>query len=138
MEELRQATSRSQPQESFEKLTGSLGWHWFPQAKGGSYESSQQLRAGHTFGQVPFDEIFILGLEPDNDLPLRTHIGARGSPKGSAPLGRNYFLENWELDKNVYDNGLMKLQLGPFFDLGRSPIRVRRWARTSGSSTPAP
>ena len=43
----------SQPQQSFEKLTGSLGWHWFPQAQGDDYETSQQLRAGKTFGQFP-------------------------------------------------------------------------------------
>ena len=109
----------SQPQESFEKLTGSLGWHWFPRAQGDDYETSQQLRAGKTFGQVPFDELFILGLERDNDLPLHAHIGTRDGRKGSAPLGRNYFLENWELNKNLYGNGLIKLQLGPVFDIGK-------------------
>ena len=91
----------SRPQESFEKLTGSILWHWFPQVKGDDYETSQQLRAGRTFGQVPFDELFILGLERDNDLPLRAHIGTRDGRKGSAPLGRDYLLENWELNKNV-------------------------------------
>jgi tetratricopeptide (TPR) repeat protein len=108
----------SQPQQSFEKLTGSLGWHWFPRAQGDDYETSQQLRAGKTFGEPPFDELFILGLERDNDLPLRAHIGTRDGRKGSAPLGRNYFLENGELDKDLYANGLVKLQLGPFFDIG--------------------
>ncbi|MFZ0337349.1 MAG: hypothetical protein WAL45_04905 [Terracidiphilus sp.] len=109
----------SQPQESFEKLTGSLGWHWFPRAQGDDYETSQQLRAGKTFGQVPFDELFILGLERDNDLPLRAHIGTRDGLKGSAPLGRNYLLENWEINRNVYGNGIVKVQLGPFFDMGK-------------------
>jgi tetratricopeptide (TPR) repeat protein len=109
----------SQPSESSEKLTGSIGWHWLPQIKGDDYETSQQLRAGKTFGQVPFDELFILGLERDNDLPLRAHIGTRDGRKGSAPLGRNYLLENWELDKNLYANGIFKIQLGPFFDIGK-------------------
>ena len=109
----------SQPQESFEKLTGSLGWHWFPQVRGDDYETSQQLRAGKTFGQAPFDELFILGLERDNDLPLRAHIGTRDGRKGSAPLGRDYLLENWDLNKNVYGNGIVKLQLGPLFDIGK-------------------
>ena len=108
----------SQPSQSFEKLTGSLAWHWFPQLSGDDYETSQQLRAGKTFGQAPFDELFILGLERDNDLPMRAHIGTRDGRKGSAPLGRNYLLENWELDKNLYANGIVKLQLGPFFDIG--------------------
>lgn len=109
----------SQSPQPFEKLTASLGWHWLPQAQGDDYETSQQLRAGRTFGQVPFDELFILGLERDNDLPLRAHIGTRDGRKGSAPLGHNYLLENWEIDKNIYGNGLIKVQLGPFFDIGR-------------------
>jgi hypothetical protein len=104
---------------AFEKLTGSLGWRWFPQSQGDDYESSQQLRVGKTFGQVPFDELFILGLERDNNLPLRAHIGTRDGRKGSAPLGRNYLLENWEINKNVYGNGIVKLQLGPLFDIGK-------------------
>jgi hypothetical protein len=108
----------SQPRQSSEKLTGSLGWHWFPRVQSDDYETSQQMRAGHTFGQVPFDELFILGLERDNDLLLRAHIGTRDGRKGSAPLGRNYFLESWESNKNVYGNGIVKLQMGPFFDLG--------------------
>ncbi len=109
----------SRPQQTFEKLTGSLGWHWLPQLRGDDYETSQQLRAGKTFGKVPFDELFILGLERDNDLPLRAHIGTRDGRKGSAPLGRDYLLENWELNKNIYGNGIVKLQFGPLFDIGK-------------------
>jgi hypothetical protein len=106
-------------QESFEKLTGSILWHWFPQVKGDDFETSQQLHAGCTLGQVPFDELFILGLERDNDLPLRAHIGARDGRKGSAPLGREYLLENWELNKDLYGNGLLHLRLSPFVDIGK-------------------
>ena len=108
----------SQPSQPFEKLTGLLAWHWFPQLSGEDYETSQELRAGKTFGQPPFDGLFILGLERDNNLPLRAHIGTRDGRKGSAPIGRNYLLENWDLDKNLYGNGLIQLQLGPFFDIG--------------------
>jgi len=79
----------------------------------------QQFRAGKTFGTVPFDELFMLGLERDNNLPMRAHIGTRDGRKGSAPLGRNYFLATWEADKNVYGNGLVVLKLGPFLDTGK-------------------
>ncbi len=79
----------------------------------------QQFRAGKTFGTVPFDELFMLGLERDNDLWMRGHIGSRDGYKGSAPLGHDYFLSNWETDKNVYANGLVRLQLGPFLDTGK-------------------
>lgn len=109
----------SQHGEAFEKLTGSLNTHWFPRAEGDDYETQQILRTGKTFGQVPFDELFMLGLERDNDLPMRAHIGTRDGRKGSAPMGRNYFLVSWETDKNLYSNGLMTLKLGPFLDSGK-------------------
>lgn len=109
----------SSPQQSFDKLTGELAWHWFPRPSGDDYETTQALRAGHTFGQPPFDELFILGLERDNDLPMRAHIGTRDGRKGSAPLGRDYFLENWETDKNIYSYGPLSVQLAPFFDIGK-------------------
>jgi tetratricopeptide (TPR) repeat protein len=109
----------SQPEESSEKLQGSLEWRWFPRSEGDDYETRQQLRAGKTFGTVPFDELFMLGLERDNDLPLRAHIGTRDGRKGSAPLGRDYFLSTWEADKNIYGNGVLTLKLGPFFDIGK-------------------
>jgi tetratricopeptide (TPR) repeat protein len=128
----------AQPSRSLERLTGSLGWHWFPQVKGDDYETFQQLRAGKTFGQPPFDELFILGLERDNDLPLRAHIGTRDGRKGSAPLGRNYLLENWEINKNLYGNGLIKVQLGPFFDIGKiadpgTQLGSRLWLFDTGA-----
>jgi hypothetical protein len=109
----------SQPSHSFEKLQGSLRLHWFPQSQGDDYEIQQRIRAGKTFGDVPFDELFILGLERDNDLEMRGHIGTRDGRKGSAPLGRNYFLSNWEADKNVYRNGIFTVKLGPFLDTGK-------------------
>jgi hypothetical protein len=109
----------SQREESFERVQGSLRWHWFPQAEGNDYEMQQQFRAGKTFGTVPFDELFMLGLERDNDLWMRGHIGTRDGRKGSAPLGRDYFLSNWETDKKIYGNGIVTLQLGPFLDAGK-------------------
>jgi hypothetical protein len=109
----------SQPIESSEKLQGSTEWHWFPRAQGDDYETQQQFRAGKTFGTVPFDELFMLGLERDNNLPMRAHIGTRDGRKGSAPLGRNYFLASWETDKNLYGNGIVTVKLGPFLDNGK-------------------
>jgi len=109
----------SQPAHSFEKLQSSLRLHWFPQAEGDDYEIQHHIRAGKTFGDVPFDELFMLGLERDNDLWMRGHIGTRDGRKGSAPLGRSYFLSNWEADKNIYRNGLLTVKLGPFVDTGK-------------------
>ena len=109
----------SQPAESFEKLQALLEAHWLPRATGDDFETRWTLRGGKTFGQIPFDELFMLGLERDNDLWMRAHIGTRDGRKGSAPLGRNYLLANWESDKNIYSNGFLTLKIGPFLDTGK-------------------
>ncbi len=103
---------------SFGGARGSLKAHWFPEAKGDDYEILTQVRAGDMHGNVPFDELFQLGIERDNDLWLRGHAGTDHGRKGAAPLGRRYFLANWEVDKNVYSNGLFTVKLGPFVDTG--------------------
>jgi hypothetical protein len=87
--------------------------------KGDDYAVTTQARAGSIAGKAPFDELFILGLERDNDVRLRAHIGTRDGRKGSAPLGRRYVAANWEIDKNIYANGLVTLKLSPFFDTGK-------------------
>jgi hypothetical protein len=97
---------------------GSLEAHWLPRASGDDYEVRARLRAGATLGRVPFDEFFQLGVERDNDLWLRGHAGTTGGRKGAAPLGRRYVLANWEMDKNVYSNGLFTVKFGPFLDTG--------------------
>jgi tetratricopeptide (TPR) repeat protein len=99
-------------------LRGSLDVHWLPRATGDDYEMRIRIRTGATLGRVPFDELFQLGLERDNDLWLRGHAGTSGGRKGAAPLGRRYFLANWEMDKNIYSNGLFTVKLGPFLDNG--------------------
>jgi tetratricopeptide (TPR) repeat protein len=109
----------STPAQAFEKLQGSLRLHWFPQAVGDDYEFQQQFRAGKTWGNIPFDELFTLGGIGDNNLIMRGHITTHDGRKGSGPLGRNYFLYNWEIDKNVYHDSLFAVKLGPFLDTGK-------------------
>jgi hypothetical protein len=103
---------------TFGTLRGSLDAHWFPRSKDDDYEMHAVLRAGDTAGKMTFDELFQLGVERDNDLWLRGHPGTSGGRKGAAPLGRRYFLANWEVDKNVYANGFVSVKLGPFVDNG--------------------
>ena len=103
---------------AFATTQGSLAAHWFPRAKGEDYEMRGQIRAGVTAGKTSLDELFQLGVERDNDLWLRGHAGTVDGRKGAAPLGRRYFLANWEMDKNVYGNGLFGVKLGPFLDNG--------------------
>jgi len=104
---------------AFGTTRGSLDAHWLPRASGDDYETQARMRAGATMGNVPLDELFQLGVERDNDLWLRGHTGTMGGRKGAAPLGRRYFLANWEIDKNVYSNGLFAVKLGPFVDTGK-------------------
>src|SRR5262249_27908731 len=47
---------------AFGGARGSLRAHWFARAKGDDYEMQTQLRGGQTQGQVPFDELFQLGI----------------------------------------------------------------------------
>jgi hypothetical protein len=103
---------------AFGTARGSLDAHWLPRATGDDYELQTRVRAGATLGGVPFDELFQLGVERDNDLWLRGQAGTTGGRKGAAPLGRRYFLANWEMDKSVYSNGLFTVKLGPFLDTG--------------------
>ena len=102
----------------FVTTRGSVNAQWFPRAKGDDYEMRAQVRAGATAGKVSLDELFQLGVERDNDLWLRGHAGTIDARKGAAPLGRRYFLANWEMDKNIYGNGLFTVKLGPFLDNG--------------------
>lgn len=120
----------SSPPHLVERLQGSALAHWFPQAQSNTWEVSQQLRAGGLFGASPFDQLYMLGVERDNDLWLRGHIGTRNSKKGSSPLGTDYFLSNSDLDRRVWSNGLVGIEVGPLFDIGRMS------APTPGLSTP--
>ena len=128
----------SQPSQSFAKLQGEVDSQWLPQARGDDYKMQSRISVGKTFGNEPFDELFMLGLERDNDLWLRAHIGTRDGIKGSAPLGRSYFLSNWEMDKNVYSNGLLGLKLGPFIDTGKmfdttAALATPKWLCDTGA-----
>ena len=102
----------------FGTLRGSVRGRWFPLAKGDDYEMQAQIRTGATAGKATLDELFQLGIERDNDLWLRGHAGTLDGRKGAAPLGRRFFLADWEIDKNIYQNGFFTVKLGPFLDSG--------------------
>ena len=104
---------------NFSRIGGGFRLHWFPQHGGDNYEVQHTLRAGQTFGDPPFDELFVLGVLGDTDLLMRAHIATRDGKKGSAPLGRNYFLSNWEATRNISPIALVKLKVGPFVDTGK-------------------
>jgi hypothetical protein len=130
----------SQPSQAFAKVQGALVTHWFPRAQGDDYETQVQVRGGRMAGTPPFDELYMLGLERDNDLWLRAHIGTRDGRKGSAPMGRRYFLTSTESDKNVLGNGLFTVKVGPFLDSGKitdpsGPLGSQKWLYDTGLQT---
>ncbi len=106
------------PLGMYGRVEGSLMAHWFPQARGEDYGMQTQLRAGQTFGTIPFDDLFMLGFDRDNPLWMRGHDGLVNGQKGNAPLGTNFILSNSEIDKVLYHDGLFLLKLGPFVDSG--------------------
>jgi hypothetical protein len=128
----------SNPAHGFEKLQAELRLHWFPQSQGDDYELQHTLRGGKTWGALPFDELYTLGILGDADLTLRGHITTHDGRKGSAPLARNYFLSNWGMDKKIFDDGLLAVKLGPFLDTGRitDPLpgfSSRKWLWDTGA-----
>ncbi len=128
----------SSPARLYEKLQASERLHWYPQPTGNTWELEQRVRAGATFGAAPFDELWMLGVERDNDLWLRGLIGTRDERKGSSPLGDKYFLSNNSLYRRVYDNGLVGVQLGPLLDFGRmraptSGLAPKEWLISTGA-----
>jgi tetratricopeptide (TPR) repeat protein len=101
------------------KVEGELDSRWFPRARGSDYETGVRLRAGGTSGDVPLDELYLLGFDRDTDLWMRGHPGLVAGQKGSAPLGRDYVLVNAEVDKIVYTAPFVAFRLGPFLDTGK-------------------
>jgi hypothetical protein len=109
----------SQPSQGFAKLQAGSRLDWFPQAKGDDYEMEGETQAGKAWGSLPFDEVSSMGILGDADLLMRAHIATRDGRKGSAPLGTDYTLSNWDGYKNVYDNAPFTVKVGPFVDTGK-------------------
>lgn len=77
-------------------------------------------RAGLISGSPPPDELFFIGLDLDDPNSLRGHIGTQDGFKGNAPFGTREQLIRSEVVKRVWGNGLLGIELGPFFDVGKA------------------
>ena len=106
---------------NFAQFTGTIGLHWFPQHTGEKYELQHTIRLGKTVGDAPFDELFTLGVLGDTALLMRAHIATHAGQKGSAPLGGNYFLSNWDGMRSIspLTRFNVKVKVGPFVDTGK-------------------
>jgi hypothetical protein len=94
--------------------------HWAALSREREIELSGGFRAGALLGAAPFDELFDLGLERDNDLALRGHAGAAGGRKGSGPLGRRYVIIDCGVQRVLHRGALWSLRAGPFLDTGKA------------------
>lgn len=117
---------------TFEKAQGGATLRWMPQAEGDRWEISQRVRGGGIAGSAPFDELWMVGVERDNDQWLRGHVGTRGGKKGSAPMADRYFLSNTDLYRSVWGNGLVSIKAGPLLDVARASaptpeLAPRQW-----------
>ena len=101
------------------QFRGSVSVHWFPQATGQKYEIQHDLRVGKMLGTPPFDELSMLGVLGDTNLYMRAHIATRGGKKGSAPMGRDYFLSNFRALRDVSPVAIAHIKVGPFVDTGK-------------------
>jgi Tetratricopeptide repeat len=108
------------PLGAYGRTGGALAFRWLPNEQGDDYETRSGLRMGGTFGAVPFDELFTLGVErDDNELWLRGISATQDGRKGNSPMGRDFVLWNSEMDKVVYRGALFQVRVGPLFDVGR-------------------
>ena len=103
----------------YSRLQGSAAVEWHPRGRRSAWRLSLHAYAGTSPGQPPFDELFMLGLERDNDLPLRGHIGTSSGKKGASPLARDYVLLNFDVERTIYRHGLFTVSAGPFLDSAR-------------------
>lgn len=115
-----EAAGRHFAASRFAKLQGSVAARWLPQTRGDDLVVETRLRSGKAFGSVPFDELFILGMERDNDLWLRGRAGTRHGKKGNAPLGRSFLLWQSGARRTIYRSPFLRVQVGPFLDSGRA------------------
>lgn len=119
------------------RAQASLESKLFPKARGDDYAMTTLVHAGSLTGDAPFDALTMLGLERDNDLWLRGHVGTANGRKGASPLGRDYFLLNWEMDKMLHQGSFWSIAAGPLLDTGsirdsRSGFGAQKWLTDTG------
>lgn len=110
----------SSPPRLFEKLQGGATIRWMTQAEGDRYEFMQRMRGGGIAGTASVDELWMIGVERDNDLWLRGHIGTRDGRKGSSPMSDRYFLSDTDFYRSLWGYGLISVKAGPWLDVART------------------
>jgi hypothetical protein len=107
---------------------------WLPRAQGNDDAFRFHFRIGRGFGAIPFDQLFVLGMQTDNNLWLRAHVSLRGDKKATFPIGKSYALLNSEFDKGLFSTTFFRVGLSPFFDAGKtsSDFSSQTWQLDTG------
>ena len=105
---------------TFGGVGAGLEFNWLPTSEEGKLRVTARWQAAKSRGSLPLDELYSLGLERDNGLFLRGHAGLDHGRKGAGPLGPDFVLGNFEIDRAVFQGSFMELRLGPIFDTGKT------------------
>ena len=77
-------------------------------------------RGGVIGGSPALDALFFIGFDRDDPTGLRGHIATFDGFKGNAPFGTRKHLVRSEIEKRLWSNGLLDIELAPFLDFGRA------------------
>jgi hypothetical protein len=116
--------------DGFAKADAAIRANWQP----GPVNVSSALRGGFGGGQIPFDQLSMMGMERDNSLWIRGHLGDYDGKKGNAPMGANYLLLQNDVMRKLYRNEFLYWEAGPFADTGRinGPYGSNGWMFDTG------
>ena len=100
---------------------GGIHAKWYPQSAGDRYAVTLSAQSGASYGNLPLDELFTLGMERDSPFEFwfRGLTADRNGRKGAAPMGTEYGIAQAEVDRKVFEFPFVRLDAGPFFDSGR-------------------
>ncbi len=107
--------------DRFAKVESGIFSKWRPFRSRDDYELSASLRAGQAFGGVPFDELYLIGLDRDSDLWSRGHWASREGVKDAALAARSFVAVNVDFQKVLTDSGIFRWSVGPFVDAAVRP-----------------
>jgi hypothetical protein len=101
-------------------LRARMDWRaaWSPDAAG-VWNVETHLRGAKSGGRVPFDHLFVIGMERDHDVWLRGRAATRRGRKGASPLARDYVVAQTHAARELYRHPALRVSAGPFLDAGK-------------------
>jgi hypothetical protein len=91
---------------------------WSPD-EAGVWNVEAHLRGARSGGRLPFDHLFVMGMERDHDVWLRGRAATRRGRKGASPLARDYVVAQTHVARELYRHPAVRVGAGPFVDAGK-------------------